>query len=62
MLRLIFLRVVALVKLRVGIHSTEWGDGLFKGATSTLRAFPPFPLHNGGLDKTLGGKGIVEAV
>ena len=50
------MRVVALVQLRVGIHSTEWGAGLFKGATSAAKAFPLLPLHNGGFDEALGGK------
>jgi hypothetical protein len=62
LLSLIFVGVVALVQLRVGIHSTEWGGGLFKGATSADRAFPLFPLHYGGFDEALGGKGAIKAV
>ena len=54
--------VVALVHLRVSIHSTEWDGGLFKGATSAVRAFLLLSLHYGGFDEALGGKGAIKAV
>jgi hypothetical protein len=62
LLILIFVGVVALVQLREGIHSNEWGGCLFKGAPSAVRAFPLFPLHYGGFDEALGGKGAIKAV
>ena len=62
LLSLIFLRVVALVELRIGIHWAERRGGLFKGAASALRAFPLFPLHYGGFNKALGGEWAVKAI